>query len=60
MITAANTPAPHSQLRVAYNRRLTELLDAQKEIARLLYRVRNLQIENKLLSERLAEKEANK
>lgn len=57
MITAANSPTGRPEVYAAYNRRLVELLAAQQEIARLLDRVRNLQIENQLLSYRLAEKE---
>lgn len=58
MITAYPAPAGRRNVKAAYNRRRAELLAAQKEIARLCDRVRNLQIENQMLSYRLAEKEA--
>ena len=60
MITAANTPAGRRNVKAAYNRRIAELMAAQREVARLLNRVKNLQIENQMLSYRLAEKEENK
>lgn len=58
MITAANSPTGRRNVKAAYNRRIAELIDAQKEIAQLLNRIKNLQIENQMLSYRLAEKEA--
>lgn len=53
MITPLEITGNRSQIYAAYNRRLDELIEAQREIARLQQRVINLQRENQALSYRL-------
>jgi flagellar motility protein MotE (MotC chaperone) len=56
MITATGQPLTE-RLRAAFNRRTAQVLEAEREIARLQQRIIALQTENELLSHRLAQAE---
>jgi hypothetical protein len=57
MMTAYNPPTAAPEVAAQLNRRTAQLLDREREIARLLEMIANLKKENQILSYLVADKE---